>query len=66
VHVDLYRLDDLREVADLGLEELGSGGVLAIEWAEKLGAIAARAVSVRIEHADGDERRIEISDYSDR
>jgi tRNA threonylcarbamoyladenosine biosynthesis protein TsaE len=36
-HVDLYRLDDPREVADLGLEEIAAGGVLAIEWAEKLG-----------------------------
>ena len=35
-HVDLYRLDDPREIDDLGLEEIGAGGVLAIEWAEKL------------------------------
>ena len=35
-HVDLYRLNDPREVDDLGLEEIAAGGVLAIEWADKL------------------------------
>src|SRR5450759_2272599 len=35
-HVDLYRLDDWREIEDLGLDEIAVDGVLAIEWAEKL------------------------------
>jgi tRNA threonylcarbamoyladenosine biosynthesis protein TsaE len=35
-HVDLYRLDDPRELDDLGLDEIADDGVLAIEWAEKL------------------------------
>src|SRR5438067_12887981 len=60
-HVDLYRLDDPREIDDLGLDELAEDGVLAIEWAEKLHRSDARAVTVRIEHGDGDERRIHIS-----
>ena len=33
-HVDLYRLDDPREIDDLGLNEIAEQGVLAIEWAE--------------------------------
>src|SRR5207247_5170994 len=37
-HVDLYRLNDPREIDDLGLDEIAEGGVLAIEWAEKLPA----------------------------
>ena len=36
IHVDLYRLNDAREIDELGLEELGLNSVLAIEWAEKL------------------------------
>ena len=36
IHVDLYRLNDAREIDDLGLEELGEHAVLAIEWAERL------------------------------
>ena len=42
-HVDLYRLNDPREVDDLGLDELtAQGGVLAIEWAETAAAAARR------------------------
>jgi tRNA threonylcarbamoyladenosine biosynthesis protein TsaE len=81
-HVDLYRLNDPRELDDLGLDEIADEGVLAIEWAEKLTGGAARrtppryttAVAARIEHGDGDARRIAITnspvpqftDYSDR
>jgi len=64
-HVDLYRLDDPRELDDLGLEEIAGDGVLAIEWAEKLSRSPAlvdgsRAVGVRIEHGEGDERTVTI------
>ena len=76
-HVDLYRLNDAREVEDLGLEEVAAGGVLAIEWAEKLRELPAGpagAIEVRITHGDGDVRTIEITNsptrqltnYSDR
>ena len=61
VHVDLYRLDDSREVDDLGLDELGTGAVLAIEWAEKLPRIPPQAVAVRIDHEAGDQRAITIA-----
>ena len=60
-HVDLYRLDEPREIDELGLEELGEGSVLAIEWAEKLPRSIADAIEVRIEHRDGDERRLTIT-----
>src|SRR2546430_2912916 len=35
LHVDLYRLNDPREVDDLGLDELGANAAVAIEWAER-------------------------------
>ncbi len=60
VHVDLYRLDDPREVEDLGMEELGAGGVLAVEWAEKLQGPPPGAIYVRLAIRTGDERLIEI------
>ena len=41
-HADLYRLNDAREVEDLGLDEISAGGVLAIEWAGQAGSRAAR------------------------
>jgi tRNA threonylcarbamoyladenosine biosynthesis protein TsaE len=65
-HVDLYRLDDPREVDDLGLDEVAAGGVLAIEWAEKLPARLAPAdsIAVRIAHGGDDQRRVTIDDGS--
>ena len=60
VHVDLYRLDDPREIDDLGLEEIGLDSVLAVEWAEKWPRAPADAVRVTIAHADDSERVITI------
>ena len=60
LHVDLYRLNDAREIDELGLDELGSGAVLAIEWAEKLPAPPPDAVRVTLEDAGGDDRRITV------
>jgi tRNA threonylcarbamoyladenosine biosynthesis protein TsaE len=60
LHADLYRLDDPREVDDLGLEELGGGAVLAIEWADKLPRPPVDAIVVRIEHAAETERVVTI------
>jgi tRNA threonylcarbamoyladenosine biosynthesis protein TsaE len=61
-HVDLYRLDDPREVLDLGLDEIAADGVLAIEWAEKLDARLkpSRYVDIRIAHGQDDARSITI------
>jgi tRNA threonylcarbamoyladenosine biosynthesis protein TsaE len=60
IHVDLYRLDNAREIDELGLQELGLNSVLAIEWAEKLPRPIAEAIEIRIDHGDGDERIIRI------
>ena len=64
-HVDLYRLDDAREIDDLGLDEIAVDGVMAIEWAEKHPRPPQRPVRVSIEHAGETERRI-VTTYSDR
>jgi tRNA threonylcarbamoyladenosine biosynthesis protein TsaE len=68
-HVDLYRLDDPREVDDLGLDEIAEDGVLAIEWAEKLARDARLQPSrctVKIQHGDADARTIEITNLPSR
>jgi len=58
-HVDLFRLNDPREIDDLGLDEIAEDGVMAIEWAEKLTpSRSSKRVSVRIQHGDGDTRTI--------
>jgi tRNA threonylcarbamoyladenosine biosynthesis protein TsaE len=59
-HVDLFRLNDPREIDDLGLDEIAEGGVLAIEWAERHPRPPRGVVRVRIEHAGEMERRIVI------
>ena len=60
-HADLYRLDDPREIEDLGLDEIAREGVLAIEWAEKLPRTPAGAIAVRITHGEGDSRTITLA-----
>jgi len=57
-HVDLYRLDSGTAVDDLGLEEMASGAVVAIEWAERLPQPFEESVTVKIEDLGGDTRRI--------
>ena len=63
-HADLYRLRGGGDERELGLEELpGPGGVLAVEWSERLAALPwARALRVTLEHAGEDGRRIRIED----
>jgi len=60
-HVDLYRLNDPREMDDLGLDEIAEEGILAIEWAEKWPRPPLGAISVSIAHGDGDARTVEIA-----
>jgi tRNA threonylcarbamoyl adenosine modification protein YjeE len=59
-HVDLYRLADVSELEDLGLEELLEDGVVAVEWGERLESPGA--VRVRIETLDGYRRRLRLEE----
>lgn len=59
-HVDLYRIDDARQLSTLGLEEMtAENAVVVIEWGEKLRSLGPR-VRVRFEAQGGDERRIRV------
>lgn len=59
-HVDLYRLSPA-EVDDLGLDELMSESVLAVEWPDRWRAAPADAVRVTIESLGGDRRRLHVT-----
>ena len=61
-HVDLYRLDDPDDLGTLGLEEiLSGGGVVLVEWAEKLPPYLRRdAIAVRFHDVGEGSRQIEI------
>lgn len=62
-HIDLYRLDDVAQIAGLGIEEyFANGGVCVIEWAEKLGdLLPAGAERITIESKGENERAISVS-----
>jgi len=60
LHADLYRIS-AAESDELGLDELGAQGVLAIEWAEKLTRRPPGAIEVAIEDLGDDQRQITIA-----
>lgn len=64
-HMDLYRLADPREMADLGYEELfDPEGVCAVEWAERVETLLPeRRVDVLLEHEGEDARAITIINH---
>jgi len=58
-HMDLYRLDNIEEIADLGLDEYLCGhGVCVIEWAEKgISVLPAEHMMINIDYISENERR---------
>ena len=63
-HVDLYRIETLRELDTLGLDELLAepGNLVLMEWAEKFARFAAeRDVEISIERQGEQERKIVVS-----
>jgi tRNA threonylcarbamoyladenosine biosynthesis protein TsaE len=70
-HADVYRLDQLHEVADLALGELAEfRGVVLVEWGDVVSAVLGEHLGVRLElvaEPDGtdavaaDSRRITIT-----
>jgi tRNA threonylcarbamoyladenosine biosynthesis protein TsaE len=63
-HVDLYRLDEPRAVATLGLEELFDREALVlIEWGERFPQLMpAERIEVRIRAEQDGERVIEVTE----
>ncbi len=59
-HLDLYRLDSLRDLYSIGIEDiLASDSIVIVEWAEKLRLEVEHPLRVRI-RADGGTREFEI------
>lgn len=63
-HFDFYRIEDLDEALELGIEDyFDSGSICLIEWPERITPVLpADTVSVRIHVNDDDSRTIEISE----
>ena len=57
-HVDLFRIDDVGELEELGLDA-AADGVLIVEWPEKAGDGAfPQALELTLEFAEGNARRL--------
>ena len=65
-HVDLYRVNDARDLETLGLEDIFSQqAIVLVEWPGKLALRSDwPAVRVHLEHIAEDTRRITVDDSS--
>jgi tRNA threonylcarbamoyladenosine biosynthesis protein TsaE len=55
-HVDVYRLDRIQELHDLGFEELLESRVTVVEWGEAIALVLPRdRIEVRLELGDDDD-----------
>jgi tRNA threonylcarbamoyladenosine biosynthesis protein TsaE len=65
-HIDLYRLDEPREVATLGLDEIfDRNAVVLIEWGERFPQLLpAERTEIRIRTIANEEREIEVRELS--
>jgi len=65
-HIDLYRLDEAREVERLGLEELFEREALVlIEWGERFSRLMPEArTEIHIRALEDDTREIEIRPFA--
>jgi len=61
-HIDLYRLDHIEEIADLGLDDYFYGnGVCVVEWAEKgLSVLPPEYLLVQISFISDTERSFQL------
>lgn len=67
-HIDLYRLDRIEEVIELGLEDyLYRGGVCVVEWAEKaLAVLPTEHLLVEISFLSDTSRSITLKPNGER
>ncbi len=57
-HLDLYRIEDARELTELGLDEAFDGtSIVLIEWCERAGNILPRPNYTIVIEGKGDEPR---------
>jgi len=61
-HIDLYRLDHLEEIAELGLDDyLYGNGVCVVEWAEKgLSVLPIEHLLIQISYLSDTERSFQL------
>jgi tRNA threonylcarbamoyladenosine biosynthesis protein TsaE len=63
-HVDVYRLDRVQDVVDLGLDEIADGGVLLVEWGDAVEALLPPdhlVIELRSSGRGDDERDVAVA-----
>ena len=62
-HIDLYRVDTLRQLETLGLDDLfAENSVFLIEWGDKFARLVSeRDVEIALQRVGEDERRIRVT-----
>ena len=67
-HIDLYRIDRLNEVQDLGLDEyIEGGGVCVVEWADKaIPVFPTEHLRIELEHTGDESRGLTFTAHGDR
>jgi tRNA threonylcarbamoyladenosine biosynthesis protein TsaE len=65
IHADLYRLETVDDLADIGLEELlYNQSILAVEWADRMAdTLTDDYLSINFETIDDHSRRISLIAY---
>jgi len=67
-HLDVYRLTGSADLMEIGYEEyLSCGGVMVIEWAEKIiDQIPSGALFIKLSHLEENMRKIELTGSPER
>lgn len=67
-HFDLYRIEGLKEIEDLGIDDFLYGdGFCVIEWAEKLGSLLPKDfLEIKISHKDETSRVFDLFAQGER
>jgi tRNA threonylcarbamoyladenosine biosynthesis protein TsaE len=67
-HIDLYRLEDAREIAGIGLEEIANGdGVCIIEWGERaVPWLPPERITVQLGYLSETKRSIHFQPHGER
>jgi len=67
-HIDLYRLDHIEEIIELGLDDyLYGGGVCVVEWAEKgLSVLPIEHLLIEISYLSDTERSFQLKPSGQR
>ncbi|MDP9053717.1 MAG: tRNA (adenosine(37)-N6)-threonylcarbamoyltransferase complex ATPase subunit type 1 TsaE [Acidobacteriota bacterium] len=62
-HIDLYRLDELREVETLGLQDLFAGhSLVLLEWAERFPSLLpVERIEIRLRTMEDETREIQVA-----